>query len=28
MLAKAAMADAMGMRVAICGTRKNGKGWE
>jgi hypothetical protein len=27
MLAKAAMADAMGMRVSICGTRKNGKGW-
>ncbi len=28
MLTKASMADAMGMRVAICGTRKNGKGWE
>ena len=27
MLAKAAMADAMGMQVAICGTRKNGKAW-
>ena len=27
MLAKAAMARAMGMEVAICGTRKNGKGW-
>jgi hypothetical protein len=27
MLAKAAMADAMGMGVSICGTRKNGKGW-
>ncbi|MFH1920528.1 MAG: fucose isomerase [Planctomycetota bacterium] len=27
LLAKAAMADAMGMSVAICGTRKNGKGW-
>jgi hypothetical protein len=27
MLAKAAMAEAMGMEVAICGTRKNGKGW-
>ncbi len=28
MLAKAAMADAMGMDVHICGTRKNGRGWE
>jgi hypothetical protein len=28
MLAKAAMADAMGMHVAICGTKKDGKGWE
>jgi hypothetical protein len=27
MLAKAAMADAMGMKVAVCGTRKNGKAW-
>jgi hypothetical protein len=27
MLAKAAMAHALGMSVAICGTRKNGKGW-
>ena len=27
LLAKAAMADAMGLQVAICGTRKNGKGW-
>ncbi len=28
MLAKATMADALGLEVAICGTRKNGKGWE
>jgi len=28
LLAKAAMADAMGMKVALCGTRKNGKGWD
>ena len=28
MLAKAAMADAMGIEVSICGTRKNGKGWD
>jgi hypothetical protein len=28
MLAKAAMASAMGMEVCLCGTRKNGKGWE
>ena len=28
MLAKAAMADAMGMTVSICGARKNGKGWD
>jgi hypothetical protein len=28
MLTKAAMADALGMEVAICGTRKNGKGWK
>jgi hypothetical protein len=28
LLAKAAMADAMGMEVSICGTRKNGKGWD
>jgi len=27
LLAKAAMADAMGMDVAVCGTRKNGKAW-
>ncbi len=27
MLAKAAMADALGMEVSLCGTRKNGKGW-
>jgi len=27
LLAKAAMAEAMGMEVAICGTRKNGKPW-
>ena len=28
MLLKAAMADALGMKVALCGTRKNGKSWE
>jgi len=28
MLAKAAMADAMGMQVSICGTKKNGKAWD
>jgi hypothetical protein len=28
LLAKAAMAEAMGMEVAVCGTRKDGKGWE
>ena len=28
MLAKAAMADAMGLEVAICGTRKDGADWE
>jgi len=28
LLAKAAMAEAMGMEVAICGTRKNGKAWD
>ncbi len=28
LLAKAAMAEAMGMEVAICGTRKGGKGWD
>ena len=28
MLAKAALANALGIDVAICGTRKNGKGWE
>jgi len=27
MLAKAAMADAMGMTVSVCGTRKDGQGW-
>ncbi|NOY29757.1 MAG: fucose isomerase [Planctomycetes bacterium] len=27
MMAKAAMAEAMGMEVALCGTRKNGKPW-
>ena len=27
MLTKAAMAHAMGMPVAVCGTKKNGKGW-
>jgi hypothetical protein len=27
LLAKAAMAEAMGMEVAVCGTRKNGKSW-
>ncbi len=27
MLAKAAFADALGIEVAICGTKKNGKGW-
>ena len=28
MLAKAAMADALGMQVYVCGTRKDGKGWD
>jgi hypothetical protein len=28
MLAKACMAEALGMEVAICGTKKNGKGWD
>ena len=28
MLAKAAFADAMGMEVAVCGTRKDEEGWE
>ncbi|MDB5320743.1 MAG: putative L-fucose isomerase [Phycisphaerales bacterium] len=28
MLTKAALADGLGMDVHICGTRKNGKGWE
>jgi hypothetical protein len=28
LLAKASMAEAMGMEVAICGTRKGGKGWD
>jgi hypothetical protein len=27
MFAKAAMADALGIEVALCGTRKNGKAW-
>ena len=27
MLAKAAMADALGLQVSICGTRKGGKEW-
>jgi len=27
MLTKAAMADALGVRTFICGTRKYGKGW-
>ncbi len=27
MFAKAAMADALGIRVNVCGTRKNGKKW-
>ena len=27
MLAKAAMAEAMGIDVYVCGTRKNGKAW-
>ena len=27
MFAKAAMADALGIRVSVCGTRKNGKEW-
>jgi hypothetical protein len=27
MLAKACMAEAMGMEVSICGTRKNGRPW-
>ena len=26
-LAKAAMAQAMGMEVALCGTKKDGTGW-
>jgi hypothetical protein len=28
MLAKAALADALGLRVHLCGTKKNGKGWD
>jgi L-fucose isomerase-like protein len=28
LLAKAAMAHAMGMEVSLCGTRKNGKAWD
>ena len=27
MMVKAAMAEALGMEVAICGTRKGGKDW-
>jgi hypothetical protein len=27
LLAKAALADALGITVHLCGTRKNGKGW-
>ena len=27
LLAKAAMAEALGIEVSLCGTRKNGKGW-
>ena len=27
MLAKAAMAEALGLEVAVCGTRANGRGW-
>src|SRR5437660_9228219 len=27
LLAKAAMADAMGIQVALCGTKGDGKGW-
>ena len=27
MIVKASMADAMGMHVSVCGTRKNGKSW-
>jgi len=27
MFAKAALAEALGMEVALCGTRKNGKPW-
>ena len=27
LLVKATMADAMGIKAHICGTRKNGKGW-
>jgi hypothetical protein len=27
LLAKAAMADALGIKVHLCGTKKNGKGW-
>lgn len=27
LLAKAAMADTLGIHVALCGTKKNGKGW-
>jgi hypothetical protein len=27
LLTKAAMAEALGIEVALCGTRKNGAGW-
>ena len=27
-LAKAALADALGLEVALCGTRKRGKAWD
>jgi hypothetical protein len=27
MLAKASMAHELGLKVALCGTRKNGEGW-
>jgi hypothetical protein len=27
LLTKAAMAEALGLEVAVCGTRKGGKGW-
>jgi hypothetical protein len=28
LLTKAALADALGIHVAVCGTKKNGKGWD